>query len=91
MRKKTKGHEPANPSVYFSGFVNEKIAIENLGLTKREYFAALCLQGIISNFYGDTEPYLHKLMAEKAVVLADLLILQLNKTPENGPRNNTNE
>lgn len=49
------------------------------GLTKREYFAAMAMQGIISN------PNNHYVtsysIAERAVQIADALIEQLNKQP----------
>lgn len=51
----------------------------NGSLTKREYLAALALQGYISN-----EPLFEKCKIENCVVFAvhaaDLLIAQLNKT-----------
>lgn len=46
------------------------------GLTKREYFAAMALQGILANdFFQDSEP---KLLSKKAVEAADYLIEALN-------------
>lgn len=57
----------------------------SLGLSKREYFAGLAMQGIISNQYimpripgnGNEE----KWIAETAVQQADALIEALNKQP----------
>lgn len=60
--------------------------VENLGLSKREYFAAMAMQGILSNTYrvvniGD---YLYAInnikSTEQAVLFADSLIEALNKT-----------
>lgn len=50
-------------------------------LTKREYFAASVFQGIISspNTHGKWEK-----ITEVSVKVADLLIEQLNKQPEDG-------
>lgn len=53
------------------------------GLTKREYFAALAMQGIeASNPFETTEggnaPFNPKEIAERAVQLADALIQALN-------------
>lgn len=45
-------------------------------LTKREYFAAMAMQGLMANnFQGKTESF-----ASKAVLLADALITALNET-----------
>jgi hypothetical protein len=48
------------------------------GLTKREYFAAVAMQGLLAypnNGESDTET-----LAKCAVVFADQLIIELNKT-----------
>ena len=52
------------------------------GLTKRELFAAMALQGYLS----DTNVIDAKAAAEVAVIAADCLIKQLNKS-----KNKTNE
>ena len=46
------------------------------GLTKREYFAAVSLQGLLASTYTGS----YQLFAEKAVKMADQLIIELNKT-----------
>lgn len=46
------------------------------GLTKREYFASLAMQGIISNISGVADT---RLCSKLAIQLADDLIEQLNK------------
>ncbi len=51
------------------------------GLTKREFFAAAALQGILANPDG----CLWKLAAEEAVKKADELIFELNKQPGRQP------
>lgn len=49
-----------------------------IGLTKREYFAALAMQGIISNKDG-LDIKIERIV-ESAVDTADALIEELNKT-----------
>ena len=46
------------------------------GLTKREYFAAMAMQGICANA---NERLARREVAEKAVLIADHLIQQLNQ------------
>ena len=50
------------------------------GLTKREYFAALALQGMLS-YYGRQS--ISEIIAEESVNFADALIVELNKEKEN--------
>jgi len=47
------------------------------GLTKREHFAAMAMQGIVSHCYKD---HPDQRIAESAVMMADALIEVLNKT-----------
>lgn len=51
-----------------------------VGLTKREYFAAMAMQGIVSlgGMYSNGDCHAEK-MANEAVVMADALIAELNK------------
>lgn len=66
--EKTIGDNPIHPienaPVYFGG------------LTKREYFAAMAMQGICANM---NERLARREVAEKAVLIADHLIQQLNE------------
>jgi hypothetical protein len=66
-KQKTKPHEPAFN--YHAGYPEE-------GLTKREYFAAMALQGVLSQsqFLINSEKF-----AKFAVEAADALIAELNK------------
>lgn len=48
------------------------------GLTKREYFAAMAMQGILSNPTGGNDRD-GDLIARSAVAMADRLINELNK------------
>ena len=50
------------------------------GLTKREYFAALVMQGIVSS---GVPQQLHESFAKEAIHLADVLIKELNKGGNN--------
>ena len=50
------------------------------GLTKREYIAAMAMQGLLSNNNNSTDfPYLEK-VAKKSVQAADALIKALNES-----------
>lgn len=51
--------------------------LNHRGLTKREYFAGMAMQGMTSKCYKD-HPDQH--IAESSVLLADALIEALNKT-----------
>lgn len=50
--------------------------IHTEGLTKREHFAAMAMQGIISHCYN---AHPDVFIAERAVLMADALIEELNK------------
>ena len=72
----TSSHEPINP-------INRALIHQNTGLTKREYFAAMAMQGILAR--GDNYPYESRQdfltsMTSISVELADQLITQLNQT-----------
>jgi hypothetical protein len=69
---RTKAKEPAFPLIGDDGH------IINAGLTKREYFAAMALQGIIANKDG-LDIKIERIV-ESAVDTADALIEELNKT-----------
>jgi hypothetical protein len=73
MRTKAKG--PAFPLISDEGY------IINAGLTKREYFAAMAMQGLLSDYESESiEDY-----SKYAVQLADALIEELSKTKTNEP------
>jgi hypothetical protein len=57
-----------------------ELFLKHRGLSKREFFAALALQGILSNPSLDGEEYNPTLNACLAIEAADILIIQLNKT-----------
>lgn len=70
--------EPAFPSNLEWTFDGKKIIIKNGGLSKREYFAALAMQGLLSN--SRLTKYQH--FPEDAVKCADALIEALQKGNE---------
>ena len=47
------------------------------GLTKREYFAAMAMQGLLS-FYGDGQSF--EMTAKESVKTADALLTELEST-----------
>lgn len=73
------GDLPANPISYDTRMMAAYSKGEAMGLTKREYFAALAMQGILSNGVDFT---LHddKDVASAAVLHADLLLTELERT-----------
>jgi methyl coenzyme M reductase beta subunit len=54
----------------------------NCGLTKREYFAAMAMQGLLANnFMIDViNEHSNEWIAQSSVSIADALIQELNKT-----------
>lgn len=76
MENKTYGNEPAFARASFyhpdGGYDHPQA-----GLTKREYFAAMAMQGILANPHQNDLSI--NLMVEYSVDCADLLIEQLNK------------
>jgi len=87
---KTNPNEPINPCEV--GFEDSKIIGERQvsnttaqvnGLTKREYFAALAMQGILAGHYGyfegNSDVSVPDEVAKYAIYNADALIKELNK------------
>jgi len=70
---KTNPDEPIQPIEYSDNYSN--------GLTKREYFAAMALQGLLAN---NNKEYAYCVIS--AVEFADDLINELNKTNNNGKK-----
>ena len=81
----TKANDPINANAFDpqlhakGGISSERISEINNGLTKREYFAAMAMQGLISN-----APNGHLSNSKQGVELAtdwaDALITALNQT-----------
>lgn len=67
----TKANESIKPIEYNNNYIST-------GLTKREYFAAMAMQGLLANDSG-----LITSKARDAVKAADALIEELNKTKQN--------
>lgn len=65
--------QPANPATIHKAKGDEVETVSFPGLSKREYFAGLALQGLINNVNSD------KFIAESAVKLAEELLKQLEK------------
>lgn len=75
MAQKTIGHEPAFPEI---NHANPQFSNPTYGLTKREYFAVMAMQGISTRMRIDTMKD-KNFVVENAVKYADLLIGELNK------------
>jgi nitrogenase subunit NifH len=69
--KETNPNEPINMVEYNNNYIST-------GLTKREYFAAMAMQGIIANKDG-LDIKIERIV-ESALDTADALIEELNKT-----------
>lgn len=76
----TKPNAPINPIIDMIGHVDfdgKQIYMGDNGLTKREYFAAMAMQGILASVDGPTilrDVVGHDQVAVDAVALADHLI-----------------
>lgn len=86
---KTDPNEPINPDVSISEVIgNPKYTKEIFrhqakgGLTKREHFAGLAMQGYISADYTANSGMPFDSMALWSVKMADALIAELNRTQE---------
>jgi hypothetical protein len=83
-----------NPSDSATGFAWSQEQQGTSGLSKREYFSAMALQGLLSiydnNEQNPTVPNEEnvKYMAKLAVQAADAIIAELNKKPNNDTPNN---
>jgi hypothetical protein len=60
------------------GQILNMTSIETSTLTKREYFSAMAMQGILANNSNYNE---HGLVGQQSVVYADALIKALNEKP----------
>lgn len=69
--KETKPNEPINIVEYNNNYIST-------GLTKREYFAAMAMQGLLTKFGNDYELQI----AKDAIYWADTLIEELNKAKQ---------
>ena len=70
----TNGNEPINaadPSIHSFA-----------GLTKREYFAAMAMQGILSNDATENTAWDYDIIGKHCAMAADALIKALNETQQ---------
>lgn len=58
---------------------SEEMTVSELGLTKREYFAARAMQGFLASYSGAMQDPSPENVANKSLDYADALINQLNK------------
>ena len=65
-----------NPNEPINIIYNSANVISTTGLTKREYFAAMALQGMLAKYGSDYQVN----NAKEAIYWADALIEELNKT-----------
>lgn len=72
---KITGNEPAMPVV---GRYADKNLLEANGLTIRQHFAAMAMQGILASLDNDTA-IVGSFIADMSVRCADALIAELNK------------
>ncbi len=68
----TKPNEPINIVEYNNNYIST-------GLTKREYFAAMALQGFINKYGVDCQ----EIHIKQAIFIGDFFIEELNKTNHN--------
>lgn len=78
MANKTNGNNPASPCTppFHVDYTNW---IDYSGLTKREYFAAMAMSGIVSNSAELIVQLSYESIAEDSIRIADALIKELNK------------
>lgn len=82
----SKANEPAFPASrrnwigdsYNSSFES----ITSGGLTKREYFVAMAMQGVLASGGFSTQPHWAFLTAEAAFTVADEIIKRIEKEPK---------
>jgi len=74
---KTKANDPINPLTEIIEKNGLQTVVEFNGLTKREYFAAMAMQGLLASAKDIIYPIIR--VAKDAVDYADALIDELNK------------
>ena len=68
------GHKPINPILDWN-----ELKADTAGLTKREYFAGLAMQGLMANSHNEVVSLSESEIAEWAIGVADELLKQLEK------------
>lgn len=96
QRSMNNAEEPAFPikGNFIDGHTGIRTSVDATGMTKREYFAAMAMQGILQSVYGDSQVYKIQLedwmrmygditvkeaAAKDAVLHADALLAELSK------------
>lgn len=76
------GDLPANPTIYADLAPNgqREIYCDQAWLTKREYFAALAMQGMLNGMMCNADSRHLALISEKSVKAADALLAELEKS-----------
>ena len=74
------GYELAFPCLSDNEEYPGQLKAYDTGLTKREYFAGLAMQGICANEYINDRYDTAKYLAKEAVGFADALLEELSKT-----------
>ena len=79
-------YRPAMPSTMAvrDGIVTtiDEYDSQSVGLTKREHFAAIAMQGILSNGSDHVHNRLPETIAKRAIEMADALLSELDKRGE---------
>lgn len=65
--------------IYLASAANISDTNQVVGLSKREHFAAMAMQGMLSNPKLDIETTPAETIARDAIVQADVLLLELSK------------
>ena len=73
------GDLPASPVCYDARMMAAYSKGEAMGLTKREYFAAMAMQGLVASGI-DWTLFDHRDVSEQAVIIADKLLTELERT-----------
>lgn len=61
--------------------IDNEVDVHNYGLTKREYFAAMAMQGLITMFNGSEME--NKELVKRSISAADALLTELSKPIKN--------
>ena len=78
--KETKANDPIHNVINSKKDYSDDNIYKSNGLTKREYFAAMALQGALANKFAHERTI--EMITKSAVKLADALIEELNKTKQ---------
>lgn len=74
------GDLPASPVCYDARMMGAYSKGEAMGLSKREYFAAMAMQGMLNGMMCNADSRHLELISEKSVKAADALLTELERT-----------